>query len=272
MESIPPRSNSSSRRTSGAATPTRSRTASRPTTPSLSLLPPTLRPVASFTTLRSQRPGRDSPALAGLTASALPPHLSLPAPTNPEHVDIESSNSSLFNVSFEGTGEGILLKDEPETGDGEDGTAIGRHVDGSVDEEARKNLREQLKRTLTRRRESSIDTVVPVRAAEVDEMASQPEQIEANLPDPIEPRQYFVLTDAGKPVFASSPLANEYDNLASTAGLMQALLSVFIDDGDKLRYINAGRTRISFLLRSPLYYACVSSWGEPESVEDKVAS
>jgi len=85
-------------------------------------------------------------------------------------------------VSFEGTGEGILLKDEPETGDGEDGTAIGRHVDGSVDEEARKNLREQLKRTLTRRRESSIDTVVPVRAAEVDEMASQPEQIEANLP------------------------------------------------------------------------------------------
>ncbi len=49
---------------------------------------------------------------------------------------------------------------------GEEGTAIGRHVDGIVDEEARKNLREQLKRTLTRRRESSIDTVVPVRAAE----------------------------------------------------------------------------------------------------------
>lgn len=47
---------------------------------------------------------------------------------------------------------------------------------------------------------------------------------------------------------------------------MQALISVFIDDGDKLRCINAGRTRITFLLRSPLYYACVSSWGEPESV------
>lgn len=117
----------------------------------------------------------------------------------------------------------------------------------------------------------------------VDEMASQAEEIEANLPgtyihlkcshktissssDPIEPRQYFVLTDAGKPVFASSPLANDYDNLASTAGLMQALLSVFIDDGDKLRFINAGKTRISFLLRTPLYYCCVSKWGEPESV------
>lgn len=49
-------------------------------------------------------------------------------------------------------------------------------------------------------------------------------------------------------------------------GLMQALISVFADDGDKIRCINAGRTRISFLLRSPLYYACVSSWREPESV------
>ncbi|KAF9071187.1 trafficking protein Mon1-domain-containing protein [Rhodocollybia butyracea] len=47
---------------------------------------------------------------------------------------------------------------------------------------------------------------------------------------------------------------------------MQALISVFIDDGDKLKSINAGRTRITFLQRQPLYYACVSSWGEPESV------
>ena len=54
--------------------------------------------------------------------------------------------------------------------------------------------------------------------------------------------------------------------LASTAGVIQALISVFLDDGDKLRCINTGGTRISFLLRTPLYYACVSSWGEPESV------
>ena len=49
-------------------------------------------------------------------------------------------------------------------------------------------------------------------------------------------------------------------------GLMQALISVFLDDDDKLRYIVAGRMHISFLLRSPLYLVCVSSWGEPESV------
>ena len=86
--------------------------------------------------------------------------------------------------------------------------------------------------------------------------------------EPVEdkPRHYFVLTDAGKPVFASSPLAEDSDALASTMGLMQALISVFLDDGDKLRCINAGKMRISFMLRSPLYYACVSSWGEPESV------
>ncbi len=47
---------------------------------------------------------------------------------------------------------------------------------------------------------------------------------------------------------------------------MQALISVFIDDHDKLKCINAGNTRITFLQRTPLYYACASSWGEPESV------
>lgn len=58
----------------------------------------------------------------------------------------------------------------------------------------------------------------------------------------------------------------ESEAFTSMMGLMQALLSVFLDDGDKLRCINAGKMRITFLLRSPLYYACVSSWGEPESV------
>lgn len=51
-------------------------------------------------------------------------------------------------------------------------------------------------------------------------------------------------------------------------GVVQAIMSVFADDGDKLRCINCadGRTRITFLARAPLYYVCVSSWGEPESV------
>ncbi|KAF8967063.1 vacuolar fusion protein MON1 [Flammula alnicola] len=80
------------------------------------------------------------------------------------------------------------------------------------------------------------------------------------------PREYFVLTDAGKPVFISRPGGGDEDGMASTIGIIQALISVFLDDNDKLRSINAGRTRITFLLRPPLYYACASSWGEPESV------
>ena len=55
-------------------------------------------------------------------------------------------------------------------------------------------------------------------------------------------------------------------------GVIQALISVFIDDGDKLRYINAGPLTITFLLRSPIYYVCASTWGEPESVVSIVVS
>lgn len=72
-----------------------------------------------------------------------------------------------------------------------------------------------------------------------------------------------MLTDAGKPVFTSRP---EADDITATIGITQALISVFLDDGDKLRCINAGNTRITFLLRPPLYYVCVSAWKEPESV------
>ncbi|KAI0345875.1 DUF254-domain-containing protein [Trametopsis cervina] len=79
-------------------------------------------------------------------------------------------------------------------------------------------------------------------------------------------RQYFVLTDAGKPVFISQQSEEGSSSFTSLIGLMQALVSVFLDSSDKIRCVNAGRTRITFLLRQPLYYVCVSEWGEPESV------
>ncbi|KAG8914733.1 Vacuolar fusion protein mon1 [Tulasnella sp. 417] len=56
------------------------------------------------------------------------------------------------------------------------------------------------------------------------------------------------------------------DDITSAMGIMQAIISIYADDGDKIRCINAGSTRITFLLRPPLYYVCVSPWGEPESV------
>lgn len=108
-------------------------------------------------------------------------------------------------------------------------------------------------------------------------------------------RQYFVFTNAGKPVFirfllfvnisgqkltlliSSSRPSEATEDVTSFAGIASALVSVFADttlsptslpsgSTDKLRCINAGNTRITFFLRSPLCYVCVSKWGEPESV------
>lgn len=77
-------------------------------------------------------------------------------------------------------------------------------------------------------------------------------------------RKYYILTSAGKPVYASE---DEDDEAVTTlVGVIQAIISIFADEGDKIRYINAGQVKISFLLKAPLYFVCVSDWGEPESV------
>lgn len=77
---------------------------------------------------------------------------------------------------------------------------------------------------------------------------------------------FAVLSQELIPSIFSRSVNYDSDELASVIGIMQALISVFLDDRDKLRCINSGKTRINFLVRSPLYYAAVSSWGEPESV------
>ncbi|GAA6055254.1 hypothetical protein JCM3770_001509 [Rhodotorula araucariae] len=76
-------------------------------------------------------------------------------------------------------------------------------------------------------------------------------------------RRYFILSTAGKLVYTS-----DEDEEAATGlvGVMQAIVSIFADEGDKLRYVDAHSTRISFLLKAPLYLVVVSSLGEPESV------
>ncbi|GAA5901325.1 guanine nucleotide exchange factor MON1 [Sporobolomyces salmoneus] len=47
---------------------------------------------------------------------------------------------------------------------------------------------------------------------------------------------------------------------------MQAIVSIFADEGDKIRCVEVGDSKITFLLKSPLYLVVSSSWGEPESV------
>ncbi|KAG1745888.1 DUF254-domain-containing protein [Suillus paluster] len=172
---------------------------------------------------------------------------------------LESSASSVTNLDLN---DGLLVHDvdpEVDTTHSEDTTAVGQ-IDDVADEESRKNLRDHLRRTLSIQREKSDAK------RKIDEFPELSSMSPGTILEGYRPREYFVLTDAGKPVFASRPDGQDVENLSSIMGIVQALLSVFLDDGDKLRCINAGRMRITFLLRSPLYYVCASSWGEPESV------
>ena len=108
--------------------------------------------------------------------------------------------------------------------------------------------------------------------------------------DDLPQRRYYILSSAGKPIYIShlaasrrpqtpgeqeseeerklrQALEDEEEEQATTqVGVMQALISIFADEeGDKLRFITNGSTRIAFLLRSPLYLVCVSARGEPAS-------
>ncbi|KWU44365.1 DUF254-domain-containing protein, partial [Rhodotorula sp. JG-1b] len=77
------------------------------------------------------------------------------------------------------------------------------------------------------------------------------------------PRRYFILSTAGKLVYTSDTSEEAATGLV---GVMQAIISIFADEGDKIRYIDVGQTKISFLLKAPLYLVVVSSQGEPETV------
>ncbi|KAF9013405.1 DUF254-domain-containing protein [Cyathus striatus] len=161
--------------------------------------------------------------------------------------------------------EGILIQEiefDTDVAEGEDINAPGRFELSSTDDASKKLLRDHLRKTLSHR--SELDT-----ASSQARTKGQQLDFEETLANPAyryPPREYFVLTDAGKPVFISRSEDDEHDSTTATIGIIQALISVFLDDHDKLRCINAGGTRITFLLRSPLYYVCVSAWGEPESV------
>ncbi|RPD62325.1 DUF254-domain-containing protein [Lentinus tigrinus ALCF2SS1-7] len=161
--------------------------------------------------------------------------------------------------------EGILVQDadvDVDVIDGEQGNASGVVESRADNEESKKNLRDQLRRTLAKK--ESFGDMSPFRRRPSENVSAM-QEITHTPVEQYPPRQYFVLTDAGKPVFVSDHDANS-DSVTAMIGVVQALVSIFLDDGDKLRCINAGGTRIVFLLRPPLYYVCVSAWGEPESV------
>ncbi|KIY72503.1 DUF254-domain-containing protein [Cylindrobasidium torrendii FP15055 ss-10] len=208
--------------------------------------------------LDSQTPSRapSSAAVHSPSRLAIPKSLrSSPSMSN-VHGLPESSASSINNVDM---AEGILVLDvdaEVEPADSEEGIAVGQ-IDANADEESKKTLREQLRKTLNTR------PSLELRPSSLKRKKKTVDELET--PSRYTPREYFILTDAGKPVFTSRA-ESDTESFTTTIGIMQALISVFIDECDKLKFINAGNTRITFLQRSPLYYVCSSAWGEPESV------
>ncbi|KAL0069868.1 Vacuolar fusion protein mon1 [Marasmius tenuissimus] len=237
----------------------RSRTNSRASTPNPTLtrspssrlvIPPALRPSPSLSNLHVHSYNSSS------TSSSPPPVPLLPASYN-----LDSSASSVVNLDLN---EGILIQDaEAEADVAEEDVVVAPPEGSATDEDTKKMLREQLRKTLSYK--TSKPDLNPARIRPKGKRRG-PDDLSFDAAMKFPPREYFILTDAGKPVFSSRPENEESDDLTSTIGIMQALISVFIDNGDKLRCINAGKTRIVFLQRSPLYYVCASSWGEPEFV------
>ncbi|KAJ3868751.1 vacuolar fusion protein MON1 [Lentinula novae-zelandiae] len=173
-----------------------------------------------------------------------------------------SSASSVINLELDNTnGNRILVQDvEAEVDSIDEDVYQNKPGNESKEGESKKILRDQLRRTLTTNlatTEASFTNRGPARWL--------PDS-QRSFHSKLSPREYFILTDAGKPVYISRGTDTDDIDVSSMLGVMQALISVFIDDGDKLKSINAGKTRITFLQRQPLYYACVSTWGEPESV------
>ncbi|KAI0354891.1 DUF254-domain-containing protein [Trametes cingulata] len=237
-------------RTSPSRVPSRSSTPVPGRSPSR-LVPPLIRSAPSVSSLRVYSHGS---SVVHSPVSISPPGTATP---RREGGGESSSASSVI--------EGILIQEpdaEVEIIDGDQGNASGLVESRAGDEESKRNLRDQLRRTLSKK--ESFTDIETFRQRHRENVAAMNE-ISHNAADRYPPRQYFVLTDAGKPVFISDHDAHS-DSATSMIGVIQALVSIFLDDGDKLRCINAGNTRIVFLLRPPLYYVCVSAWGEPESV------
>jgi hypothetical protein len=67
-------------------------------------------------------------------------------------------------------------------------------------------------------------------------------------------------------VYSRLSLEVEEDQTTNMMGVIQALISIYAESGDKLRSIKRGRHKIVFLLRSPVYLFGTSDWKEPDFV------
>ncbi|KAI5474316.1 vacuolar fusion protein MON1, partial [Pseudohyphozyma bogoriensis] len=200
---------------------------------------------------------------------------SIPFPTIASLTATSSSSSSLRSASKSRPASphrshgpaGVLSTKEGEEDDDEDedmAAVLVEREEGQAD--PREMLREQLRRTTTNLRpglpgrdtEGSSWTVGRSSGREEDgELAVEKKRYRE------EGRRYFILSTAGKLVFTT----DKDESLATGyASVMQAIISIFADEGDRLRMVEAPPVRIYFLLKPPLYLVAVSDWGETEGI------
>lgn len=76
-------------------------------------------------------------------------------------------------------------------------------------------------------------------------------------------KHIFILSSSGKPIFSKYGDENE---LVTTFGLLQAVISIVIDSGDSIKCIRAGNRKIVYFIKQSLYFICVTSTNEPELI------
>jgi hypothetical protein len=91
-------------------------------------------------------------------------------------------------------------------------------------------------------------------------MSLQPPEDDETSPE-FTTKNIFIFTSSGKPIF--SKVGNE-DDLVTTFGFLQAVISIVLASGDVVKCIIAGNRKIVFLLRPSLYFVVVSSTNESE--------
>lgn len=79
----------------------------------------------------------------------------------------------------------------------------------------------------------------------------------------LERKHIFILSSSGKPIFSRY---GDEQELVTTFGLLQAVISISLDAGDTLRCIRAGSRKIVYFIKNSLYFVAMSSTREPEVV------
>lgn len=79
----------------------------------------------------------------------------------------------------------------------------------------------------------------------------------------LERKHIFVLSSSGKPIFSRY---GDEQELVTTFGLLQAVISIVMDSGDNIRSIRAGNRTIVYFMKQSLYFVAMSSTNEPEVV------